>query len=178
MFTKENSVDDISGEIRCVLSGTLGSLCADMNNLGSHASNPLMWSHYADGHAGICLEFSTHNVVMCAPLRVRYLKSYPRIHVHEKGEAAALSLLLTKSDVWKYEREYRLVAQERSMAVAADTPMTDGNLLTYPEGALVAVIVGCRAEYDRVKDLVDAVSPRTAVKRAIRIPNRFELRID
>ena len=115
---------------------------------------------------------------MCAPLRVEYRKKFPNRPVYAKSEADSLAILLTKSHIWKHEREYRLVAQERSRAVPADTPMTDSNLLTYPEGALVSVIVGCQGEYDAVKKVVDDVSPELTVKQAMRVPDRFHLRID
>lgn len=37
--------------------------------LGPDAGNLLMWSHYADRHKGVCLEFSLRNEVMCGALR-------------------------------------------------------------------------------------------------------------
>ena len=88
-----------------------------------------------------------------------------------------LTALLSKSDAWKYEREYRLIAQECDNAIYHDTLMTDNNLLTLPEGALLSVIVGCQGPYESVRNLVDQVAPHVTVKRAVRVPNRFELRI-
>jgi len=146
--------------------------------LGPDVGNLLMWSHYADKHKGICLEFSTRNDVMCCPLRVEYFKEFPIVRAYSTDEAENLQPLLTKADVWESEREYRLIAQERGNATEHDTLMADNNLLKLPEDALLSVIVGCQGPYDVVRNLVAEVAPDVTVKRARRVPNRFELEID
>lgn len=94
--------------------------------------NPLMWSHYADSHTGVCLMYdfphnyfserynsSTEQFYMagCAP--VNYgddayfdwltagdlndpIQDHPTIN-------AAAQLLKTKSDCWRYEEEARII---------------------------------------------------------------------
>ena len=39
--------------------------------------NTLMWSHYADDHKGICLEFANNNPLIRRARPVRYRKTYP-----------------------------------------------------------------------------------------------------
>jgi len=146
--------------------------------LGPDADNLLMWAHYADNHRGICLEFDLRNDVMCGALRCEYLQDFPIMRIHDDSDQANLQVLLTKGDAWSYEREYRLVAQERTAAVkGAGTLMTDQSFLQLPLGALRAVIVGCQAEYDRIRSLVAHIAPEVLVKRAVRIPNRYQLEI-
>ncbi len=146
--------------------------------LGSNVGNLRMWSHYADKHRGICVEFSTHNDVMCCPLRVEYFNEFPVARAYSIDETENLRLLLTKADVWKDEREYRLIAQESGNATNHETLMTNNNLLKLPGGALLSVIVGCHGPFGAVQRLVAEVSPDIVVKRAERVPNRFELKID
>lgn len=96
------------------------------------------------------------------------------------GEVENLGMLLAKADVWECEHEYRLIAQERCIAIATPhaTLTTDNNYLKLPETALLSVIVGCQGPYDVVQSLVAEVAPEVTVKRAERVPNRFKLRIE
>ena len=84
---------------------------------------------------------------------------------------------LAKASAWSYESEYRLIAQESANAVDADTLKTDNHVLSLPEGALRSVIVGCQGPQEAVKELVAELAPGIRVKRAVRIPNRYELYI-
>jgi hypothetical protein len=71
----------------------------------------LMWSHYADNHRGVCLEFNGGAAEMIDAQRVIYAEDRPAIDqfrdttVQEKMEKA----LLTKSSHWSYEKEWRIV---------------------------------------------------------------------
>jgi hypothetical protein len=139
--------------------------------------NVLMWSHYADDHKGICLEFSTRNDVMCCALRCEYLHEFPLTRAYSTADAENLGMLLAKAHPWHYENEYRLIAEERAHSLVADSLKTNGGLLTLPNGALTAVIVGCQGPYDEVRRLAAAYAPDVAVRRAIRVPNRYELAV-
>lgn len=147
--------------------------------LGTDPANILMWSHYSASHSGVCLEFSTRNDVFCGALKCEYLEAFPMMKVYSDDEQDNILTLRFKAKVWEYEHEYRLIAQERTRAVVgADTLMTDNHLLQLADGTLTSVIVGCQGNYDEVHALVQGIDPRIAVKRAVRIPNRFELRIE
>ncbi len=167
------TVDEISLNMADANSGRYRVYC-----LGPDVGNLLMWSHYADKHKGICLEFSTRDEVMCCPLRVEYPQEFPVIRVYSNDLEDNLRPFLTKADVWKYEHEYRLIAQERGVATADETLITDNNLLRLPETALLSVIVGCQGDYGEVERLIAEVAPELPVKKAVRVPNRFELRIE
>lgn len=147
-------------------------LCPDVENL-------LMWAHYADAHRGVCLEFDLSNDVLCGALRCEYRQEFPVMKVYEDSEEANLLTLLVKGDTWAYEREYRLIGQERSVAgQGADTLVTDGSFLQLPEGALRSVVVGCQADYAGIRDLVERFAPHVRVKRADRVPNQYSLAIE
>src|ERR1035441_10393936 len=75
-------------------------------------SSTLMWSHYADNHRGLCLEFSTNNNVFRCAQRIVYRSKYPVWHPHTLLlETNIEEALLTKSRDWRYEKEYRVVAR-------------------------------------------------------------------
>lgn len=91
-----------------------GVLC-----LSSKFNSPLMWSHYADQHRGVCIEYD----VSIAPLSRLHKVSYgtPRVvsasllhdliikRIEDKYSEIEKACLLTKSREWSYEREWRLL---------------------------------------------------------------------
>jgi hypothetical protein len=71
-----------------------------------------MWSHYADSHRGVCLEFNlagdesysvdTHRVV--------YQEAFPAASFFTINTAVgATAALLTKAAYWRYEAEWRTI---------------------------------------------------------------------
>lgn len=70
--------------------------------------NVLMWSHYADSHHGICIGFHTLFFLIDPKLvmlnKVEYVRSFPKF-----TKVDSLAILNTKSNVWAYENEYRLI---------------------------------------------------------------------
>jgi hypothetical protein len=99
----------------------------------------------------------------------------------DDDEHTALLVLLTKAAAWRYEQEYRLIAQDQATALGWGSLITAGNLLTLPPGALQAVIVGCSTPPDmraEIRKIVQASSRDIAVKQAVRVPNRYELAIE
>jgi len=78
-----------------------------------------MWSHYADGHKGLCIEFSASNE--------SYLDFFGRAHpVDYQSDLPVLNFytdhpldkvqkyLLTKAIDWSYEKEYRIIEKNRN----------------------------------------------------------------
>jgi len=70
--------------------------------------NPLMWSHYADKHAGICLGFEVADEVV---RQVQYQKYLQRPTIRKKADIATYveRLIASKYEDWSYEREWRSV---------------------------------------------------------------------
>jgi hypothetical protein len=146
--------------------------------MGPDPGNVLMWSHYADSHKGICLEFSTRNVVMCSATQLEYCNEFPMVRLYSKDEDDNLVPLLTKADVWSYEREYRLVAQDRGNSTPHDTLLTEANYLRLPPNALTSIIVGCQAPFDEVEQIVRCFAPGLPIRKALREPDRYALTIE
>jgi len=71
-------------------------------------TNPVLWSHYADRHRGVCLGFSFHDPV--AP--VKYSDSRLRVDIralfeNPGNEQLVLDCLCTNFRHWQYEKEVR-----------------------------------------------------------------------
>jgi Protein of unknown function (DUF2971) len=76
----------------------------------------LMWSHYSDGHRGICLEFdTTQNVILFdIAFKVYYNDEYNCVDINNIGSNSDeyKKCLLTKSKHWEYEKEWRILKPE------------------------------------------------------------------
>ena len=86
----------------------------------------LMWSHYADGHRGFCLEFNTQ----CDPFNrarpVHYASEVPALDPVDYLEYDATkrnpleSMMQTKSACWEYEAEWRLIHMQANLEYSYD----------------------------------------------------------
>jgi hypothetical protein len=107
--------------------------------------NPMIWSHYADKHRGICLGFDVNDSVLRS---VDYIEKPLKIEFQETAKGLRLkqsfvtSLLYSKFSSWKYEEE------ERSY-VRLDPKTKEGGLYFLPfsqQMCLREVILGPRCE--------------------------------
>jgi len=71
--------------------------------------NLLLWSHYANSHQGICVQFDASQLPLSATFKVKYQKEYPTIDFPQPKDIRALRPLLIKSRIWDYEEEYRSI---------------------------------------------------------------------
>ncbi len=129
-----SEVEDPEAYIRYALSHAIerelrrthetGVLC-----LSSKFNSPLMWSHYANQHRGVCVEYDVSKLEPKALHRVAYgesrqvLASQIRDWVLGNSPLARQAIdracLLTKSRKWAYEGEWRLLGRVGSQ----DSPM-------------------------------------------------------
>jgi hypothetical protein len=97
-------------------------------------NNILMWSHYAQQHQGICLEFERNESNILSnnnhTLPVRYSLQKPLISLSTEvlGDSKIKkeirrSLIYTKSLDWNYEREWRVVVPEGNTASNINSPI-------------------------------------------------------
>jgi hypothetical protein len=134
----------------------------------------LMWSHYADNHRGICLEFDTANPLFSEAVEVAYRSEYPRWVPHEM-EQIAFEMFLTKAEDWSYEKEFRIIG---GVNMEKDHLNLDGDWLRQPPGALQSVIVGCEADHDAIRKGVSRYAPNLPVRRVVRVSNHYRLQIE
>ena len=134
----------------------------------------LMWSHYADHHRGICLEFHVANVLFLRAWKAAYCSEYP-VWVPQDWRKIALDVILTKPKSWEYEQEFRIVGTPNGVGHPLKL---DGDYLSLPPRALLSIIVGCQGDYEAVRRIVNEHAPGLPVKRALRIPYHYSLTIE
>ncbi|WP_298244495.1 DUF2971 domain-containing protein [uncultured Bradyrhizobium sp.] len=81
-------------------------------------ANELMWAHYADNYAGICVRYETQALIDGLPLdvrvaRVAYGDAPPPIGPEDalNSRNAAIKILSHKKANWAYEREWRVMGR-------------------------------------------------------------------
>ncbi len=143
--------------------------------LSEKSDMPLMWSHYASAHTGICLEFDTRRTPFSrATTKVTYLSGYPGYDIVD----GAYNSLFTKSADWSYEAEWRLIAEERAFARSSQTIKTDNDFLMIPSGVLKAVIIGCltdKSTQRRIENIIKTNAPGVLVPKATLAREKYEL---
>ncbi len=126
--------------------------------------NLLMWSHYADGHKGFVIGYDTRKLKELQEELVRkkerlvldlqmvnYEKQKPVINFFESMTSNyrhedIITLLITKSERWSHEQEYRLILWDH-----IDTT------LSLPSDCITEIIQGCRIEHNDEKKLRDVI---------------------
>ena len=129
--------------------------------------NPVLWSHYADKHRGICLGFDipderlTPVIYTKEPIKLAQDK---RIHKTKPSKKIIKNLMRTKFVDWRYESEFRVFVQ-------LDHETIESGLYFYPFSenlALREVILGPRCEIpaDNVSEALAGFKPKAAVIKA------------
>lgn len=109
----------------------------------------LMWSHYANGHRGVCFGFRTIDWVLLRKHAkpVQYVDRYPMVNFFRTElREAAHQVTFTKSLRWSHEREWRVVRKA-----------TRSQMYAYDPEALQEVILGCEIGGEERRQIVDAV---------------------
>jgi len=132
----------------------------------------LMWGHYADGHRGVCLDFTPANAPQFFEdaYDITYSPHYPQLNWFRMGdEERARAAFLTKSSLWQYEREWRLVDLH-----------SGAGLRRFPPDALTAIVLGCEMGPDaesRIRGWVRERSGSLAVRRATRGAHEYTITV-
>lgn len=130
--------------------------------LSKRWKSPLLWSHYADKHRGVALEFEVSDekavFVTYSPHRLlSYMER--RLQQGPLSEGDAYELMTTKFDGWKYEEEARLV-------VPLSTAKKNGSdyFQEFEDGLrLTGIILGSLCELTQ-RELIDALPKGVQLK--------------
>ncbi|MFH1993896.1 MAG: DUF2971 domain-containing protein [Pseudomonadota bacterium] len=120
-------------------------------SLSATDRNILLWSHYAEGHTGLCLKFlaTDQTPFFGRALPVNYVTSYPEIPITSPADKQIEAFLLTKAIDWRYEEEYRIIDHDHGAGDKA-----------FPAELLVGVILGARMTPNDKTAVVEWVSKR------------------
>lgn len=159
---------------------------ASMTCFSENKDNTLMWSHYADSHKGICIEYD-FKLLKSDPLGIcehlfpicyedsRFInrninsliesheilnESICKNYIYDGDEELddIIPLFLTKSTEWKYEEEWRIIYSKKQMYDMDDETLYSGNL-QFP--CIHAIYLGYRIEpniKDHLIEIVDRLS--------------------
>lgn len=130
-------------------------------------SEPVMWSHYAEKHTGICLGFDVcrSQVQQVSYQDDRILAALgPKQTPTELSEELQQQLLCTKSSGWRYEEEYRRF-------ISLETAHAEGPLHFWPmrgDIQLREVVLGalCDETINSVRQKVERHFPSAVVFKA------------
>jgi hypothetical protein len=138
-------------------------------------NNVMMYSHYADSHRGICLEFSVSNDSFYDCLDyVRYTKNVPVFHGFNddikliRNELKEIEVL-TKSCSWSYEKEWRIIIDNSS------------HVQKFSSNILTSIIFGYKtSDYDKlvIENIIKKRSPSIQLQKVIKKGKSFELEIE
>lgn len=153
---------------------TIGLLC-----FSEHWGNPVLWSHYADKHRGICLGFDVFEEFA---LQVNYTEKRMPVEFQDNDPDRGLSfefvnkLLKTKYIHWKYE-------EERRVYVELDESTKDNGQFFYPfddKIQLKEVIIGpsCEISVNEIESMKIIKDKSIRVIKARLGFNNFEVVID
>ena len=112
--------------------------------------NPVQWSHYADGHKGVCLGFDIPDDHVA---KVKYETARPMVDMKKlfpnqtAGEEEINRWLNVKYDHWRYEQEWRA-----AFKLDPATKHADGNYYENfgPQLRLAEVMIGVRSTLTRL----------------------------
>lgn len=140
--------------------------------VSTHGDDILMWSHYGDFHRGVCLVFDGHGPLMAHAKPVVYAPERAALNPYlDDLDTLYRKALLTKSDHWAYEREWRLLRYDLGPGIEVFTPPN-----------LVGVIVGAMATASAIDEVRSWArqrqGPPLELSRAVMSETTFELRIE
>lgn len=141
-------------------------------SMSSKWDSPLMWSHYADCHKGICIEYETEKKDFQYIYKVNYNSSrliscndvYEwLVNNDTKAERIVFnSFFLNKASEWEYEDEYRFISKHRED--------------NYSPFKISAIYFGLKTEFSVIASIIKLMDSRNITFYHIKIKDSgFEL---
>lgn len=154
--------------------------------------NTTMWSHYADHHRGFCVKYSLDfvksnykDILLGGLFPVKYSSRTEEItakqlldieindgraKVNDNIKKKIMKSLLTKSPLWNYEKEWRLILSEDECISVSE--------YNIPFPKIEAIYMGCRIDKSIEKTIVNIGNKLNIdIYRTHQSNNRFELTV-
>ena len=143
----------------------------------------LMWSHYAESHKGICLEFNNKRepdlkkLKKFIPVNVQYKSKLPNIY--SQADFESNDWLWIKSILFKYEGEVRIIRKVKNANPSSS--------FSFPKKYLTKIIFGVNTSEKTIQlikdillnqyelDNIDFEKMYVDVKSWQLVPNRFDI---
>ena len=128
-------------------SGIFSLCCSEDKYFPMNPESILLWSHYADGHKGFCIEFSekilNHDEFEFTPSMVKYTDALPdKDSIYPYDEYSVKDkerILYCKGQMWNYENELRLCFNKANEYVEI------------PKGCIKAIYCGCKMSTEEIE---------------------------
>lgn len=116
----------------------------------------LLWSHYADLHRGICIEFTPNYKNKKSPFywieKVHYsdtIPASPKSTENKEKNDYMKKILTTKAKCWEFEKEWRVVISKKYGNKVEELRdgfnVERGRLHSFEPSELTKVTIGCKA---------------------------------
>ena len=103
-------------------------------SLSARMDSPLLWSHYADSHHGVCIGFHPETYPFNIAQQVDYSKKRNAVNPFKQTHDQVMAnSILQKSEDWTYEAEWRIAL-----------PNAARKSISFEDGAITEVIFGAR----------------------------------
>ena len=143
--------DPFDCQMQIIVSGNLDESIKKIGvcSLSGSKNNILMWSHYADGHCGVCLEFDSSELLkkdMAEIIKVRYVNKIPSYLKKFRISESEKLFLSYKHKDWSYENEYRIIhgnSQEKNFKISPN--------------ALKKVYIGCNMKSEIISEVSEFI---------------------
>lgn len=160
------------------LTTQIGILC-----LSKQSDSLLMWSHYADEYRGLLIEFDDKHEFFTGSFEVKYLEVRRKINLNDfcgAKKPIPISILCTKSVVWAYEKEQRVVRSlQRSREVGKDTNGNIIYIMEIPLECIKSITFGERTNLENQKIIWNKIkNTNIELRLAALANNEFKFRYD
>lgn len=162
--------ESVSDKLREYIRANYGIVClSELNN-----SIP-MFAYYAGGHAGLCLEFvvkqSPNENFFNQAKKVIYTTEFPKLSFEHPSHKEIVDVILaTKCQVWKHEREWRIIKTPGELSKDRKIP--------FPEQLLTGIVLGCtisEADKDFIINLLKQRKNRLSLRQARPAPGQYAI---
>ncbi|AGH94323.1 DUF2971 domain-containing protein [Pseudobdellovibrio exovorus] len=150
-----------------------------------NGNDPLMWSHYTQGHTGVvikisCIQNEADLSSLCEAAEVSYNHEIPSLKISDLfgdqkdiGKRIGQSFL-TKGQCWSYENEWRHIVKKDDFKGA--------NYIyeKYKPEEIAAIYFGCRMPEDKrtaLSEIIKKLLPKTEVFQAVKNQDMFSLKL-
>jgi len=136
-------------------------------------NSTLMWSHYADSHKGICIEFDSDLLMQSVDIRLNdlelkkvcFVKESPIVEIIKDTNGVTfkneLDVILCKHISWKYEKEVRLYGYLSSVL---GSKLNLKRVIPFDVSSIRGIILGSKISEQDISLLVKLIQNRPEMK--------------
>jgi hypothetical protein len=150
--------------------------------LSAEQCHPLLWSHYADSHKGVCLHFSCgYGTLIGLARQVACKEDREPILIplqYQTDDQLTDKMVLVKAAFWAYESEFRIIGHTR-----ADWghSFDEKGRVSFPPELFCGITLGTRISEDNRAEIVALAAarmPAIPIWQAIEDEGRFWMRVE